>query len=132
MGDVIQRFQVRTSTGRPRGLRVYFDTGSPNTFLGATVANTLGRPFRLAKPRSFGGMGNGRFTALALLEVEFRFLDIWCPHVVYVLPDESMEERYDVLAGHDLMQKYDLRPIPRRHEVLIDRSALQMALRVHR
>lgn len=131
MGDIILRHQVRISTGRPRSLRLYFDTGASMTLVKDSVANSLGRPFKLPKARVFGGLGNGRFSSLALMELEFHFLDIWCPHVVYVLADDVLEDRYDILVGHDLMQKYDIRPIPRRHDVLIDRSALRMALRIH-
>jgi len=131
MGDIIQRFQVRSSGRRTaRPLRLLFDTGSPVTLVKESSARTLGGLMELPKPRAFGGLGNGQFQATHLVELEFRFLGIWCPHVCYVVPNDVLDSEYEALVGHDLMQRYDVQPRPKRRRVSLHRGALEMGLRV--
>lgn len=133
MGDIIQRFRVRS---RPRGaavsVRLYFDTGSPYTFVKHSVAARLGNVARLKTPEPFGGLGNGRFEAAGVIPLRICFLGVWCPHLAYVVPDRVLEPDYDVLVGHDLMQRLNIRPLPREHRVLLDRASLRLSLRVRR
>jgi hypothetical protein len=131
MGDIIQLFRVRS---RPRGagvpLRLYFDTGSPYTFVKQRVAGRLGNVARLEAPAPFGGLGNGRFQAKGVASLYICFLGVWCPHLAYVVPDAVLEPDYDILVGHDLMQRLNIRPLPREHRVLLDRASLRLSLRV--
>lgn len=131
MGDIIQRFRVRTAErGVSLSLRILFDTGSPVTLITISEARRLGSMMKLPHPSSFGGLGNGRFAATHLIELKIHFMNLWCPHVAYVVPDAVLDESYEILAGHDLMQRYDIQALPRRREVRLDRGALRMGLRV--
>ncbi|MBI4616797.1 MAG: retroviral-like aspartic protease [Planctomycetes bacterium] len=131
MGDIIQEFQVRTATRR-RGvsLRLLFDSGSPRTFVKRRIATKLGNLFRLPEQIRFGGLGNGRFAAGHVVHLQILFLDLWCPHPSYVVPDSVLEDEYDILVGHDLIQIYDVRLDPKHRQVLLRRSRLEMGLRV--
>lgn len=131
MGDIIQQFRVRTSDrGVSIPLRLLFDTGSPVTLIKATGARRLGSMMKRPHASPFGGLGNGRFAATHVIELHLRLLNLWCPHLAYVVPDDVLDETYEILAGHDLMQRYDIQARPRRREVRLDRGALRMGLRV--
>ena len=130
MGDIIEEFRVRTSKkGKGTLLRLYFDTGSPHTFIAAAAAHRLGRVLDLGQSLSFAGLGNGRFTARSAVHLEVRLLEFWCRHFAYVLLDE-LDDDYDMLVGHDLMQNYGIRCDSRRHRVILNRGALRRAQKV--
>lgn len=131
MGDIIRAFDVRVQRKKHvRRLRLYFDSGSPRTFVKLSAAHRLGQVMELPTPRTFAGLGNGQFQATHAVDVEFRFLGLWCPFLAYVVPDDVLEGSYDILVGHDLMQLYDIRLEPRRRRVGLDRDALRLALHV--
>lgn len=133
MGDVIKTFPVRSCEGeKPRRLRLYFDTGSPYTFIKESACRGFVNILRLAKPVRFGGLGNGKFQASEFLHFEVRLLGIWCRHAAYVVPDEVLDERYDLLVGHDFMQKFDVNIASKKRDVILDRGALKMAQTVRR
>ncbi len=128
MGDVIRAFPVRTFDGeKPRRLRLYFDTGSPYTFIKQSACRGFRAVYALPKPKSFGGLGDGKFFAPQGAFLEVRLLGIWCSHAAYVVPDEVLEERYDLLVGHDFMQKFDVNIASQKRDVILDRGALKMA-----
>lgn len=128
MGDVIRTFPVRTYEGeKPRRLKLYFDTGSPKTFIKKSACRGLKDIFTLSKPMAFGGLGNGRFLAAQVANLEVRMLGIWCRHAAYVVPDEVLEKRYDLLVGHDFMQNFDVAIAPKKRDLVLDRGALKMA-----
>ena len=131
MGDIIQAFRVRAGArGEGRPLRLYFDTGSPYTFIKESVAKKLGKVSTLSTPHQFGGLGNGRFHSRAMLDMFVKLLGVWCAHPTYVVPDEILEVDYDVLVGHDLMQRFNIRPLPREQRVALDSVAIHLSQRV--
>ena len=133
MGDVIKGFPVRSYQGeKPRRLRLYFDTGSPYTFIKRSACRGLRAVYDLPKPMAFGGLGNGRFLAPQGAFLEVRLLGVWCRHAAYVVPDDVLEQRYDLLVGHDFMQKFAVNIASRKRDVLLDRGALRMAQTVRR
>ncbi|MBI3097539.1 MAG: hypothetical protein HYY93_04735 [Planctomycetes bacterium] len=133
MGDIIQVFQVRRGPPGPaRWLRMYFDSGSRFTFVKESATRRLGGGIPLSRGRPFGGLGNGRFEAKAVLDAEICFAGIWCPCLAYVVPDEVLEPEYDVLVGHELMQALNIRLRPRERRVELDRASLRLSLCVRR
>ncbi len=131
MGDIIKKYPTRSSLReKPRFLKYYFDTGSPRTFVKESAALQMREVIKLSVPKQFYGLGDGGFKASYLIDLEVKLLGIWVPHPSYVVPDEVLGTRFDVLLGHDFMQIYDIHVKPKRREVLIDKEALKMALKV--
>lgn len=131
MGDIIKKYQVRSSVKeKPKFLRLYFDTGSPRTFIKQSIALNMKDVAELSYPKIFHGLGNGQFGATHVISLEVKLLNIWVPHLCYVVPDEILDPDYDVLVGHDFMQIYDIHVRPKQREVEIRKEALKMALRV--
>lgn len=133
MGDVIEVFGVRSSTGeRARPLRLYFDSGSPCTFIKISACRGFKNLLPLAKPKPFGGLGDGAFRATHILDMEVRLLGIWCRHPTYVIPDDVLSDKEDVLIGHDFMQKFDVNIHSRQKRVVLDSASLRAAQIVRR
>lgn len=131
MGDIIKKYHVRSSVKeRPKLLRLYFDTGSPRTFLKYSIASHLQGIAELPEPKAFSGLGDGSFKATHIVSLEVKLLNMWVPHLCYVVPDEVLDPDYDILLGHDFMQIYDIHVRPKQSEVLIRKEALRMALKV--
>lgn len=130
MGDVIRSFRVRSGKGeRSKSLRLYFDTGSPFTFIKRAACTGFGNLFELTEPEDFGGLGHGSFCARALVHLEVRLLDFWCRHTAYVVDYDVLQGHYDILVGHDFIQRFDIsvRAKAKRRGVLLNRDALVMA-----
>ncbi|MBI5214560.1 MAG: retroviral-like aspartic protease [Ignavibacteriae bacterium] len=131
MGDIIIKYQIRSHPEeKPKNVRCYFDTGSSRTFVKHSIASHLVGTRELSHPRAFFGFGNGSFIATDMIEVEFKLLNLWVPHLCYVVPDETLDPDYDVLVGHDFMQIYDVHLLLKDRKVLIQKNALKMALRI--
>ena len=129
MGDIIKSYPVRSRTGeRSRRLKLYFDSGSPFTFIARPVCTSFKNLLAMPAPTTFGGLGAGRFQATHVLNMEVCLLGIWCRHLAYVVPDGVLESNYDVLVGHDFMQKFHVDLLPKRRDVRLDRAALRLAL----
>lgn len=130
MGDIIKRFPSRFVKGvKPRNLRFYFDTGSPRTFIKESIAVNMKDVVKLTHPDVFKGLGDGSFKATSIARLEIRLLNIWVPHLCYVVPDEILDPEYDVLLGHDFMQIYNIQVKPGQKEIIVRKEALKMALR---
>jgi len=131
MGDIIIKIPVRsTKKTKPGLLRLYFDTGSPRTFLKETIASKMKVLQNFVEPIYFHGLGNGAFFAIGSANVWIRMKGVWVPHLCFVVPDAILDPNYDILIGHDFMQIYDIRVIPRKRRISIDKNALLMALKV--
>ncbi len=131
MGDIIKNFQARSAAReKTRSLRFYFDTGSPRTFMKRSVALKMKEVAKLSEPNVFFGLGDGSFKATHMVSLKIKLLDMWVPHLCYVVDDEVLDPGYDVLLGHDFMQIYDIEVKPKQKEVVIRKEALKMALKV--
>ena len=131
MGDIIKRFSARSGSGeKSMPLRFYFDTGSPRTFVKKSTASRMKGVAAIPQPQAFWGLGDGQFKATHIVSLEVKLLDIWVPHLCYVVPDKVLDPGYDVLLGHDFMQIYDIESRPRQKDVSIRKDALRMALNV--
>lgn len=131
MGDIVKKYQVRSSAKeKPKTLRLYFDTGSPRTFIKQSIALNMKDVAELSYPKIFHGLGNGEFSATHIISLEVKLLNMWVPHLCYVVPDEVLDPNYDILLGHDFMQIYDIHVKPKRGEVVMTKEALRMAMRV--
>jgi hypothetical protein len=128
VGDVIMRHSVRSAPGESsRTLRFYYDTGSPETFIKRSATKNMRNVSPLAVPEPFGGLGDGAFEATHLVLLEVNLMRFWCRHVAYVVNDTVLESFYDVLAGHDFMQRFNIVPRPRRKDVKLDAIAIQLS-----
>ncbi|MBI4546504.1 MAG: hypothetical protein HY707_00880 [Ignavibacteriae bacterium] len=131
MGDIIKTFRVRTRK-KERGilLQFYFDTGLPRTFIRYSVASSMKGLAELPDPELFHGFGDGQFVATHIVNIEVNLLNLWVPHICYVVSDATLDPCYDILLGHDFMQIYDIQVKPKKKTVVIDKEALRMALKV--
>lgn len=128
MGDVIKVFPTRSYTGESaRSLRLYFDTGSPYTFIKESAVRGFRGVLRLPRPREFGGLGNDVFRAAKLMNLEVKLMGFWCPHYAYVVDDSVLTKAEDLLVGHDFMQKFSVNIASKQKDVILDRIALQRA-----
>lgn len=132
MGELIKTFRVRLSKRRkPMRMKLFFDTGSPWTFITESAARRLVKRepylYELPEPKSFGGLGNGRFTSHQMVNVEVHLDFIWGMYAMYVVPDAAMEPGWDVLIGHDFIQKYGVTCLLPQRRVKLDRSTLRHA-----
>lgn len=136
MAELIKTFRVKLPGQRKEHrLRLCFDTGSPWTFVKESVARRLlGRAdwegpnlMELGEPRSFGGLGNGRFVSRYQIAVETWMVLKWGPYAMCVVPDEDLGESWDILIGHDFMQKYGVSCFPRKSKVAFDRTTLLLS-----
>jgi len=131
MGHIIRKYRVRSSEKeKPQLLRLYFDTGSPRTFVKQSIASKMSDVTELSYPKIFHGLGNGEFAATHAASVDIQLLDMWVPHLCYVVADDVLDPEYDILIGHDFMQIYDIHVRPKRSEVEMRKDALRMALKV--
>lgn len=128
---MIQPFPVRSYTGeRSRKLRLYFDSGSPYTFVRKSIADRFKAVFRLPVPEPFGGLGNGHFRAGHLMNMEVKLLRFWCRHPAYVVGDDVLEPNEDVLVGHDFMQKFDVKINMKGKDIILNPLSLRRAQKV--
>ena len=129
MGDIIKNFPVQSIAEIEVKLRVYFDSGSPFTFIKKQASMELQSPVLQLK-REFGGMGDGKFHASGLMEIVVKLLDIWCPQTAYVVEDETLDEGYEILAGHDFTQRYDIKLDSQKRDIIVDKAALIRAQKI--
>ena len=131
MGDIIKTFPSRSSTKEKiQLLKYYFDTGSPRTFVKEFAALKMKGVLKLPQPKQFFGLGNGGFKATYMVSLEVQLLDMWVPHPCFVVPDDVLDEEYDALLGNDFMQIYDIHLKPKERDIVINKGALRMALKV--
>ena len=131
MGDVIKPFSVRSSScDRARKLKLYFDSGSPYTFIKSSSTRGFKAVWSLPKPLDFGGMGDGVFEAQRMMHLEVCMLRIWVRHSAYVVADSVLDDDEDLLVGHDFMQKFDVKIDSRRRDVILNRGALRRSQKV--
>jgi hypothetical protein len=129
--DAIRKYRVRSSPKeKPKLLNLYFDTGSPRTFIKQSIALKMKDVAELTLPKIFHGLGNGEFAATHITSLEIQLLNMWVPHLCYVVPDDVLDPSYDILLGHDFMQIYDIHVKPKQREVVMTKEGLRMALKV--
>jgi hypothetical protein len=133
VSDIIKTYQARsTPKERSRKLRFIYDSGSPWTFVKKSVAMRMKAVLELPEPRIFSGLGDGRFSGTHIMQLEIKLLDIWVHNLCYIVDDEVLEPKYDVLIGHDFIQRYDIVLKPKKRDVVISRDSLLMGLRVRK
>ncbi len=128
MGDIIKNFEVRSINSKK--LNLYFDAGSSLTFIKHTVAKELGGLLALPRKIKLKGLGEGEFEVTHLMNLEIKLLDVWCMHPVYVVEDWVLDKDYDILVGHDFMQRFEIKLDPLHREIIIDKNALLRAQRI--
>jgi len=128
MGAIAKPLDVRSESEVM--LNLYFDSGSPSTFIKLSAAAKLGNVFKLRNPLSFSATGEREFQATHIIHLEVRLLDIWCKHLAYVVPDKTLAPEEDILVGHDFMQRYRIGLNLEAEEIVLDRNALLRAQKV--
>jgi hypothetical protein len=130
--DILKNFKVSCypSGKEPVELVLYFDSGSPYTFIKQSSALKVGRLSELVEPASFSGLGGGDFQSKESIHLYVNLLEFWCRHWTYVVEDDLLGKCYDVLTGHDFMQRYGIKLLPRQGDIEIDEVILDLAQRV--
>ena len=127
MGDVIENIKIKSITSKkPAELKIYFDSGSPFTFISDKKANQLGGTMKLPQPSGFSGLGNGKFKSKNLIEIRFNLLNIWCKHVAYVVSND-ITGKEDIICGHDFMQVYDIKLDMKKRKIILNKDSLLRA-----
>ena len=129
MGDVIKVLPIRSYKGeRKKMLRLYFDSGSPYTFIKENKAKMFKDIIKLTVPGIFTGLGNGTFSATHIMHLEVNLLGFWCRHYCYVVNDKILDE--DLLVGHDFMQKFDIMINLKKKDIILNEASLKRAQKV--
>ena len=130
--DVFKRLEVSLypSGEKAIGLMFCFDNGSPFTFIKKSAAKSLGEPLRIPQPKLFHGLGGGSFQTAEIMLLHVKLLEFWCSQLAYVAEDNILEKGYDILAGHDFMQLYGVKLLPRKGDIEIDEVRLSLAQRI--
>lgn len=111
-------------------LTIYFDSGSPYTFMHRVSALKVGNLMKLPEPKVFSGLGGGNFQSSQILLLHIKLLNFWCSQLVYVVDDEVLEASYDVLTGHGFMQLYGIKLLPEKGDIEIDKQRLILSQKV--
>ena len=127
MGDVVEKIKIKSIISKKPGeLKVYFDSGSPFTFISEKKAKQLGGIMKLPKSHDFAGLGNGKFISKSVIELWFDLLGIWCSHLSYIVTDDITGQE-DILCGHDFMQVYDIKLDLKKRKIILDKKSLLRA-----
>ena len=70
------------------------------------------------------------FQSKEIIHLYVKVLRFWCRQVAYVVEDEVLERNYDMLVGHDFMQRYGIKLLPDRGDIEIDEVRLELAQRI--
>jgi hypothetical protein len=129
MGDIILKTKVKTSqqAQEQEGI-LYFDTGSPETFIREDKVKKLGNIMQLPQPVEFTALGDGEFYCKAVVQLYVKLEDIWCKHLCYVASKKDIDT--EILIGHDFMQKFDIKLNLKKRQVDINHESLLMAQRI--
>lgn len=130
--DILKRFEVSYYPSGKEAVELVlcFDNGSPYTLLRRSSALKVGKLIALPEPKPFGGLGGGNFCSKEIMLLHIRLHEFWCSQLAYVVEDDVLERRYDVLAGHDFMQLYGINLLPHKGDIEIDEDRLSMAQRI--
>lgn len=131
MSDIIKNYFAKsTEKEKERRLKFLYDNGSPWTFVKRNVALKMRAVSELPEPYPFYGFGDGRFFGTHILQLQIKLKGLWVPHLCYVVSDEVLDKEYDVLVGHDFMQRYDVGVYPKKKKVIISKDALRRGMRI--
>jgi hypothetical protein len=85
MVDIILKTKIKTNENaqEQEGI-LYFDTGSPETFIREDKANELGNIMKLLQPVEFNALGDGKFYCEGVVQLYVKLEDVWCRHLCYV------------------------------------------------
>jgi len=130
--DILKEFEVSYYPSGKEAVELVlcFDSGSPYTFIKRASALRVGRLIGLVEPTPFGGLGGGIFQSKESIHIYVRLLEFWCRQWAYVVEDNILERGYDILAGHDFMQRYGIKLLPHQGDIEIDEVRLRLAQRV--
>ena len=129
MGDVVARIKTKWSKKKVLKLNLYFDSGSYHSFIREDVARRIGASFELGEPVNFRGLGNGGFSASEDIHLWFCFDRVWVPYSLYVVSADILKDD-EVLVGHDMMQKYDIKLDMQRKKPIFNKKSLARFNRV--
>jgi len=127
MGDIIENIKIKSIISKkPDELKVYFDSGSPFTFISELKAEKLGGVMNMTDPVDFDGLGNGKFYSSRVILLWLNLLGIWCRHLTFVV-DKDITGNEDVLCGHDFMQVFDIKLDLKKRKIILNKKSLQRA-----
>ena len=127
MGNIIEKIKTKSIISKkPKELEIYFDSGSPFTFISEPKADKLGGVMNLTDPVDFDGLGNGKFYSSRIILLWFNLLGIWCRHLTFVV-DKDITGNEDILCGHDFMQVYDIKLDLKKRKIILNKNNLLRA-----
>lgn len=128
MGDAIKKYFVRSFKGeKSKQFRLYFDTGSPCTFISEDSTAGFSAVFELPEPKFFRGLGHGKFKATHYMHLEVKMSGYWISHSAYVVPFGTLPPDYELLVGHNFMQNFNITIQPHKRNIILDKGALRRA-----
>lgn len=128
MGDIVKKFKIKSV--KKCIASCYFDSGSLYSFIRETLARKLGGLMRLPKPRVFSGLGDGKFKANFMIEIEIQIKGVWCPCSLYVIKDSLIED--DILLGHGFFQAFNIRLDPRKRDIIVTKDELLYSKKIRK
>jgi len=129
MGNITLKVKLKTKEkGEEKDGILYFDPGSPETFIREDKANELGNIMKLPQPVEFNALGNGNFYCKEIVQLYVKLEDVWGRHLCYVASTKDIDT--EILIGHDFMQKFDITLDVKRKQVILNHKSLLLAQRI--
>lgn len=115
MGRVFEQVGIRSNKGQSQ-VRALFDTGASRTFIRSDVANKVGDPVPLLRPR-LAALGDGE----TKIEIkEGMFLEIALDdYVITADADVSARLAHELIIGASTMQQWGIVVEPKEEKVVV-------------
>jgi hypothetical protein len=122
MGLIYRQVKLTGPKGH-RTLKALMDTGASESFINASAARPLGRPFKMPRPIKIE-LGKG---PIKIDQVIYAYVDLngyrlhWTFNVVRSLTEE-------LILGADFFQRWKIKLGPEAEKIIIDPKALKVKL----
>ncbi|HIC92186.1 MAG TPA: hypothetical protein EYP21_09045 [Syntrophaceae bacterium] len=122
MGLIYKEMELRGPKGGRR-FKALMDTGASESFIRATEARLIARPFKMAEPITLE-LGKGKIKADRIIFANVQ-LDGYRLHWTFIVISGLSEE---VIVGADFFQRWKIKLDPETEKVIIDPKALRIKL----
>ena len=130
MDAIVKKLPVKSGTkGKAINTNLFFDTGSPRTFVREDTARKLGNIVQLPNVIEFRGLSNGEFDTDKGLILFIKLDGIWCEQFAYVVKNEIIED--EILVGYDFMQVYKVKLDLDKEDLILDEKQLRRAQKIY-
>ncbi len=128
MGAIVEKLTIRSGK-KIRKADVFFDSGSPWSFIRSDVARLLGHPFPLTGSIKFRALWNGTFSCREGFHLLVNIKGIWCPYFFYVATIRDLDD--EILIGQDFMQVYKITLDLKREKIAVNTKDLRRAQTIY-